>query len=127
MQYATVQPNTNYKISFNVYLGDDVVGALRPDIYTGIPGHPHITGPAWNTDDLVIERGKFGTRVGIDLAGGTAQLSQSVRVQSNRNLEFSAAMRSSGPLRGSVNFLSVALKATWEIKRIIGVEINQRR
>jgi hypothetical protein len=101
IQYVKVMPNTNYKISFDVYLGDDFLGALRPNIYAGIPSHPHITGPDWNADDIVSERGTFGTRVGIDLAGGTAQLSQTVNVHPNRNLEFSAALRSSG-LRGRV-------------------------
>ncbi|MBM83221.1 MAG: hypothetical protein CMJ78_21885 [Planctomycetaceae bacterium] len=93
IQYVTVSPNTNYKIDFDVYLGNDFLGALRPNIYAGIPAHPHITGPEWSADDIVNERGKYATRVGIQLQDGFAALSQQVKVRPNRNLEFSVAVR----------------------------------
>ena len=112
-QFVEVEPNTDYRITFDVYLGDDFLGALRPNIYAGVPDTPHITGPEWNADDIVSERGRFGHRLAMDLKGGQARIVQKVAVDPDRNLEASAVVETKG-LEGSV-VLRVTDEATEEI------------
>ena len=105
-QFVRARPNTDYRITFDVYIGDDFLGALRPNVYAGVPGTPHITGPDWNADDVVNERGKFGCRVAVELKGGTAEISQEVAIAPDRYLEISAAVKTKS-LGGSLTLAAV--------------------
>jgi len=105
-QFVQAKPNTDYRISFDLYIGDGFLGALRPNIYAGVPGTPHITGPDWSADDIVNERGRFGRRVGVELKGGTAEISQEVTVAADRSLEVSVAVKTKG-LDGKLTLAAV--------------------
>ena len=109
-QFVAVKPNTDYRITFDVYVGDDFLGALRPNIYAGVPGSPHITGPDWAADDIVNERGRFGERLALALEDGTAEISQNAPVPPGRNLEASVAVRTSG-LEGHAALVVVDAKS----------------